>query len=464
MNSKIVNDNNLPRVRVELGPMAHGGHCVARHEGRVIFVRHGIPGELVTVALTEAGEKARFFRGDVVQVHRPSEHRRTHLWAAADALKTYAAGNMPVGGAEYGHIHLPHQRRLKTQVFRDTMQRIGKLTTEAVVEEVPGEDPQGLGWRTRTSFAVSGNGVMGMHPHRSHHITPVRSFPLAHPEINALKLWNLPLRGVQRVHAAHSNTGTSLVVFEWLQRITRGTVEAVNRELDRHAGRLAPQLEAHGGVDAALLMVTDPKQPSRRQLLSLSDATALTQTATIGGTEFTWQVSADGFWQIHRNAPETLANAAMEMLQLQPGEKVADLYAGAGLFTAPMALAVGAEGRVDSVEASPITSADASVNFADQPHVVVTKALVDKFLKSGPKDWNAIILDPPRAGAGQKVVDALNQTKADRICYVSCDPASFARDAAALIECGWELENTRVFDLYPNTHHLETVALFTRVP
>ena len=442
--------------------MAHGGHCVARHEGRVIFVRHGIPGEVVTVALTECGEKSRFWRGDVIQVHRASEHRRTHFWLAADSLKTHAARNLPVGGAEFGHIHLPHQRRLKNQVFRDTLNRIGKIQVDAYVEEMPDEDQHGLGWRSRTSFAVNPSGVMGMHPHRSNRISAIKAFPLAVPALNELKLWTLPLRGVQRVHAGASATGETLVVFEWLHRITNSTAKVVHQQLSRYAQQLHPVLTGAGNVDVGLLLVTDPKNPSRRQLLSITDKTALTETATVDGQQYSWQVSADGFWQIHRSAPQTLAQAVLEMLQPAAGEKIADLYAGAGLFTAPLATAVGESGRVDSVEASPITSADAEVNFAQLPQVKVVRAKVEAFLKKTNADWNAVLLDPPRAGAGPQVVQALLKTQIDRICYVSCDPASFARDATDLVAGGFELDQVRVLDMYPNTHHMESIALFTR--
>ena len=91
-------------IEVEVGAMAHGGHCVARHEGRVVFVRHAVPGEKVRVALTEAEDGARFWRGDVVEVLRPSEFRRIHQWKLADMLRAHASGRPPVGGAEFGHI------------------------------------------------------------------------------------------------------------------------------------------------------------------------------------------------------------------------------------------------------------------------------------------------------------------------------------------------------------------------
>lgn len=104
-------------LTLEVGAMAHGGHCVARHDGRVIFVRHAIPGEIVNAAVTSGGDDARFWRADTVSVARPSEFRRSHQWKLADAIRAHASGRYPVGGAEYGHITLEHQRRLRHKCF-----------------------------------------------------------------------------------------------------------------------------------------------------------------------------------------------------------------------------------------------------------------------------------------------------------------------------------------------------------
>ncbi|WP_050806599.1 TRAM domain-containing protein [Nesterenkonia sp. F] len=112
-------------LTLDVGPMAHGGHCIARHEGRVIFVRHAIPGEVVRAKLTDAGPQAKFWRADVVEVVDGSDYRRRHIWKLADSLRAHEMERLPVGGAEFGHITDQHQRRLKAQVFRDTLQRIG---------------------------------------------------------------------------------------------------------------------------------------------------------------------------------------------------------------------------------------------------------------------------------------------------------------------------------------------------
>ncbi|MDQ4045980.1 MAG: TRAM domain-containing protein, partial [Actinomycetota bacterium] len=109
---------------VDIGPVAHGGHCVARHEGRVVFVRHGIPGEKVRVRLTDAEESAKFWRADVVEVLEPSPDRVPHFWRVADSLASWRQGRPPVGGAELGHISLARQRSLKSEVLAEQLKRL----------------------------------------------------------------------------------------------------------------------------------------------------------------------------------------------------------------------------------------------------------------------------------------------------------------------------------------------------
>src|SRR5687768_16464413 len=116
---------------VDVGPVAHGGHCVARHEGRVVFVRHGIPGEKVRARLTDADEKAKFWRADVVEVLEASPDRVDHFWRPADSRRAWGHGHPPVGGAEFGHITLARQRGLKADVLAEQLKRL------AGVEQIP---------------------------------------------------------------------------------------------------------------------------------------------------------------------------------------------------------------------------------------------------------------------------------------------------------------------------------------
>ena len=441
-------------LTLDVGPVAHGGHCVARHEGRVIFVRHGIPGEKVRVRLTDDGPAAKFWRADVVEVLEPSPDRVPHFWDLADSARSWSHRHPPVGGAELGHISLARQRSLKAEVLAEQLKRLagvelapaGQLTVEAVGTAAGEPAASGLGWRTRAGFAVTAAGKLGMHAHRSDAILPVRDMPLAVDGINALRLWDIDLQGIDRVEVdAPANGSRPLVLL----------VPAPGTRSKRLSGILA---QLPDDVSVASL------DPATGEVLQLRGRTYVQESAA--GHEY--RVTGDGFWQIHRDAPETLVGAVTGFLHdggyLAPGSVVADLYAGAGLFTAPLADAVGVTGSVLSVEGAPGTSRDARKNLHDAAQVEIVQGRVERVLRQKPRNFDALILDPPRAGAGKAVVKQLMDAGPRAVAYVSCDPASFARDLGYFRQGGWGLAGLRAFDLYPHTHHMETVALLTPQP
>ena len=454
-------------LTLDVGPVAHGGHCVARHEGRVIFVRHGIPGEKVRVRLTDDGPAAKFWRADVVEVLEASPDRVPHFWDLADSARSWSHRHPPVGGAELGHISLARQRSLKAEVLAEQLKRLAgvelapaeQITVEAVGEAAgagagapedagsAGEPAaSGLGWRTRAGFAVTQAGKLGMHAHRSDAILPVREMPLAVDGINALRLWDIDLQGIDRVEVAAPANGSRPLVL---------LVPAPGTRSKRLSGILA---QLPDDVSVASL------DPATGEVLQLRGRTYVQESAA--GHEY--RVTGDGFWQIHRDAPETLVGAVTGFLHdggyLAPGSVVADLYAGAGLFTAPLADAVGVTGSVLSVEGAPGTSRDARKNLHDAAQVEIVQGRVERVLRQKPRNFDALILDPPRAGAGKAVVKQLIDAGPRAVAYVSCDPASFARDLGYFRQGGWGLAGLRAFDLYPHTHHMETVALLTPQP
>ena len=164
------------RLEVEVGPIAHGGFCVARHEGRAIFVRHALPGEQVTVVVTEGTEGDRFWRADAVEVLVPSPHRVVPPcpYAGPDAC----------GGCDLQHVAVPHQRELKAAVVAEQLRRLAGLDLAVTVEEVPGDTPpgSGLGWRTRQRYAHLPDGRQAMRKHRSHDLVPVDHCLLESPD------------------------------------------------------------------------------------------------------------------------------------------------------------------------------------------------------------------------------------------------------------------------------------------
>mgnify|MGYP003874255377 FL=1 len=433
-------------LTVDVGPVAHGGHCVARHEGRVVFVRHGIPGEKVRVRLTESGQDAKFWRGDVVDVLAASPDRVEHFWDLADSARSWSHRHPPVGGAELGHIALERQRSLKAEVLAEQLRRLAGVERPITVEAVgePGTPATaGLAWRTRAGFAVTPAGKLGMHAHRSDTVLPVGEMPLASDAINALRLWDIDLQGIERLEVAAPANGSRPLVL---------LVPAAGTRAKRLSAVLAQLPE---DVSVASF------DPVKGEVLRLRGRTYVQESAA--GHDY--RVTGDGFWQIHRDAPDTLVGAVTGFLHdggfLDAGAAVADLYAGAGLFTAPLADAVGVTGSVLSVEGSPGTSRDARKNLHDASQVEIVQGRVERVLREKARTFDAVLLDPPRAGAGKAVVKQLVESGPRAVAYVSCDPASFARDVGYFQQSGWELKGLRAFDLYPHTHHMETVALLT---
>lgn len=509
---------------------AHGGAFVARTEQGVIFVRHGIVGEQAEVRITAIGPKRRFYFADVISVPVPSLVRRPHPWIQADALATdeerAAATGVPelLGGMEYGHISLAEQRRYKTDIVRTQINRLGGLPLESplltnlIVEELPLRDNnEGLSWRTRVRYNVTKvraqdseekNGEqnsdgkkspavtwrVGMHPYRASQPVPVVDFPLAALELRNLELERLNLRGVSEVEATVSSRGRILLQFIVDPRFS---IEEVSKDIEQQAadawGLLAkrkislfftPQSTSNGKPKRR--RPGSAHSPYRRvpegdQLLG-AGLRSVTEEVTFGSRRFSYQVSAGGFWQIHRAAPSTMVGTMLTMLRPQEGECTLDLYAGAGLFTAALADAVGATGTVVSIEGSPVTHKDARSNFAPDGcsrtensadtriEVIrgdVARHLVD--LKTALEFGeipaiDAVVLDPSREGANRTTLERLDALDPKRILYVACDPASLGRDTGILRELGWDMVQLRAFDMYPNTHHVESVALFERAP
>ena len=509
---------------------AHGGAFVARTEQGVIFVRHGIVGEQAEVRITAIGPKRRFYFADVISVPVPSLARRPHPWIQADALATEeeraAATGVPelLGGMEYGHISLAEQRRYKTDIVRTQINRLGGLPLESplltnlIVEELPLRDNnEGLSWRTRVRYNVTkvltqpGNEKntdqknsgkkspavtwrVGMHPYRASQPVPVVDFPLAALELRNLELEKLNLRGVREVEATVSSRGRVLLQFIVDPRFS---IEEVAKDIEQQAADAWGLLAKRKISLFFTTQSTSNGKPKRRrpgsshtpyrrvpegdQLLG-AGLRSVTEEVTFGSRRFSYQVSAGGFWQIHRAAPSTMVGTMLTMLRPQEGECTLDLYAGAGLFTAALADAVGATGTVVSIEGSPVTHKDARSNFAPDGcsrtensadtriEVIrgdVARHLVD--LKTALEFGeipaiDAVVLDPSREGANRTTLERLDALDPKRILYVACDPASLGRDTGILRELGWDMVQLRAFDMYPNTHHVESVALFERAP
>ncbi|MGW5361845.1 class I SAM-dependent RNA methyltransferase [Actinopolymorpha pittospori] len=414
-------------LELEIGPVAHGGWCVARHEGKAVFVRHALPGERVRAKVTE--ETARLVRAEVVQVLDASPDRVTPPCPYA--------GPGRCGGCDWQHASLAAQRRLKAAVVEDQLHRIAGIERTVTVRALPLSEPSeagsptgpepddGLGWRTRVQFAVRRDGVVGFRRHRSHDIEPVDHCLIAHPEVERLGVERNRWPGVERVEAVGSAaTGDRVVAVS--ERVRRARV---------------PHL------DAPVRVVRGEPQPG--------PGLPYVREVAAGRT---WQVSAAGFWQVHPGAAQAFVDAVVAGLRPRAGEQVLDLYCGVGLFLGALAREVGPTGTLVGVEEDALAVRDARHNLRDLPNVGVEQGRVDRVLgRLDPVDL--VVLDPPRAGAGRDVVRQIARLAGRGIAYVSCDPATLARDLGYFAELGWVLRDLSAYDAFPMTHHVESVAV-----
>jgi len=396
------------QFEAQIGKVAHGGHCVTRYDGRVVFVRHGLPGETVRVQITDGRDGDRFLLGDTVEVIEASEHRVE--------AKCRFAGPGRCGGCDWQHSDLGYQRELKAAVVTEQFHRLAGLEVEVTVEALPG-DEQGLRWRTRTEFAIDASGAAGLRRHHSHEVIRVDDCLIC----------------TQRV------IDTGVLGRRWPGVISVDVVDA-------------------SGEPGAVIV------PLPSGMGAVPDVTELVEA---GDWSAQFRLSARGFWQVHPKAAATLVEHVRAELDPQPGERALDLYAGVGLFALTLADAVGPTGAVLAIEADPRAIADAKANLRLHPEIELRRGKVDRGLKPLVRKkirTDLVVLDPPRTGAGKSVMRDLAALGPRAVAYVACDPAALARDVAYARDAGYGIRSLRAFDAFPMTHHVECIAILEPLP
>jgi tRNA/tmRNA/rRNA uracil-C5-methylase (TrmA/RlmC/RlmD family) len=405
-------------LELDIGNVAGGGGCVARaDDGRVVFVRHALPGERVKAVIT--AQATSFLRADAIEILRPSPDRVTPPCPHA--------GPGRCGGCDFQHVSLDGQRRLKSFRVAEQLRHFTGLDRVIEVQSVPG-DVGGLAWRTRIRLGVDRDGRVGFHRHRSHDLELVDACPIACPEAIATGALAASWPGVEELEIAVAPDRDQAV-------ISAVTARKVKPDL--------PQLPSGLVVNGRV----------QRQPGDVHTRVAM----------HTFRVSAGVFWQVHLGAAEALASAVRSELGAVAGDRVVDLYAGAGLFSVVLAREVGPEGSVLAVERDRRACADAQHNGRDYPQLTVKKAsITPRFIETGLGQPDLLVLDPAREGAGQAVMAALSTHSGTLrgLVYVSCDPTSFGRDARVLLDAGWHLSSLRALDIFPMTEHVELVARF----
>ncbi len=449
-------------VELEIGRVGHGGICVARLDGRVVFVRYALPGERAVVRITEV-RAGSFCRGEAMTIIRPDARR------VRPPCAHFGPGGC--GGCDFQHADPALQRELKAAVVAEQLRRLAGIERTVEVEPLPGG---GFGWRSRVRWAVEpaaglpgGGGsaddaVIGPRRYRSHAVVP----------ISADEPCLIAAPGLSEAAAAlRPPSGASEVVV-----LARGAAPPAVAWLPGEP----PRSRTTGAGPAA---AAQPRNRSRRGPAHLGAAGA--GAVVEHSMERAFLVAPTGFWQPHRRAADALCGAVGGALDggaldggALDGGTAWDLYGGVGLFAVLLAERVGRGGRVITVERDREASALAARNVRDLPQVHVLRARVDEVLMAaaspapgaarpaaapgldGPVA--AVVLDPPRSGAGAAVCRAIAAREPAVIVYVACDPAALARDTAALGRSGYRLDTLRAFDAFPQTHHVECVARFLR--
>jgi len=407
----------LKAFTLQLTTITHGGATLGRHEGRAIFVPYALPGETVRVEITE--DKGRYAFARLVEVLEPSPDR------VASPCPYF--GPTGCGGCQWQHAAYEAQLRFKAQIVADQLTRIGSIPDPPVRPTLP--DRSGWAYRNHAQFHPAPDGGLGFQAAASSDTTAIDECLILHPFLSDLyATLDLDLPGLRRLSLrAGTATGDRMLVFE--------------TEDD-----LPPTLESDLPVSCVLLL-SDGRHAN---LIGYNHITEI-----VAGR--TYRISAPSFFQVNTPQAAQLVRQVLEYLDLQGDETVLDAYCGVGLFTAHLAERAG---LVVGVELAPAAVADLLENTAEFDNVEVIEGPLEAVLPDLDVSLDAAVVDPPRAGVDRFALDGLVARRPARIVYVSCDPATLARDAKRLARAGYRLVEVQPVDMFPQTYHVESVALF----
>jgi 23S rRNA (uracil1939-C5)-methyltransferase len=393
------------RVEITLHDMGYEGRALGRADERVIFADFAIPGERAVVELYR--NRPDYGQGTVVEV----------LEASPDRVTPPCPYFGTCGGCQWQHISYERQLELKRHVVKEQLRRIGKLPDQSVEPTVPGEP---WGYRNHVRFSANGAGDVGFVRRASRNFLKVDACLIARPEINDV------LSKVQ---------GTAQGLHQVEVRVGVNTGEVL----------VEPNLQGLSNVEAG-----PEHKPSRRERGTYHD--------TLLGVPF--QVNMASFFQSNTQQAERLAQMVLDRLALTGGETVVDAYAGVGTFAALLAPLAA---QVVAIEEAPSAIVDARINTAAQPNVRHIEGKVEDVLPGLDMHPDALLLDPPRQGCHPAAINAVIAMAPPKLVYVSCDPATLARDLRLLIDGGYELLEVAPIDLFPQTYHTEVVCTLRHV-
>jgi len=434
-------------TRLYIESLAYGGDAIAHLEdGRAAFVSGGCPGDTVDADITS--DQGRFVRAVVREVIEPSP----------DRVKPPCPYFGVCGGCTWQHVSYERQLTSKRQAVVDALSRIGRIddAESLVAETVP--SPEQYGYRNKVELVVdrsSGRPQLGFHQAGSDAFVPVEScllLPKAHVKDPK------SLAGALRYFSGEQDLGITRVGI----RIASHTKD-VEIALWTSPGAFPRRM-------AATTLGTAVRASSIVRVLvkGVDKARKVSGVEVLAGSGYwrerllgtTMAVSAPSFFQVNTKAAEKLLALALSGLAVDGSDRVLDLYSGAGTFTLPLAEVAGETVAVEAAS-SAVRDLRRNLENAEVWADVIGGDAARELASIGHMD--AVVVDPPRSGLLPEAITGLAATGASRIAYVSCDPATLARDARALAEQGYRLVVATPVDLFPQTYHIETVAIFERI-
>ena len=430
-------------MRLEIEKLIYGGDGLSRlpaderGPGKSVFVPFVLEGEQAQVLLTE--QKPGFARGHVESVLSKSRHRR-------EAPCPYFER---CGGCHYQHSDYAHQLEIKSAVLRETLRRTAKLELEHEIA-VHASPEWNYRNRTRLKIQTTPQFAIGYYRFRSHDLLPIERCPISSPLINRgiSAVWELGRKGkvpvgVHELELFADHSDAALLIEAYC---SRGVTASDAQQIVALLSQALPEVR---GV--AAFEPSEPNQFGEPKRLAQSGRTEI-QYQTKSGS---YRASAGAFFQVNHFLIDELVNAVCSGAN---GRLALDLYAGVGLFSAVLAQSFA---QVIAVEASQTSHGDLKHNCGREVKAVL--ATTEQYLQhSSELRPDLVVVDPPRGGLGENVIRNLAKLKASRLTYVSCDPATLARDLRMLVGQGLRIESVHLFDLFPQTYHIESVFHLAR--
>ncbi|MHB0878348.1 MAG: 23S rRNA (uracil(1939)-C(5))-methyltransferase RlmD [Anaerolineae bacterium] len=434
--------SNDATVELDLTGIAHGGEAIGRWQGKVVFVPYAIPGERVRVRIVD--DKRKYARAELLEVLKPS----------ADRVAPLCPHFGVCGGCQWQHIAYGRQMELRLEIVADQMQRLGHIAEPPIEGIVPAP----YAWHYRNNVQL--------HPMP----TPAPGDAAALP-FGYVGAGGRDLIGIGACPLAHE------LVEEMIASLDASRVASPAEEGEADAGdspwadveRLTLRAGINTGEQLVLVETGGEESPEVSVDLPISIAHLTGQgrlLTLVGSSAFherlhdrTYRVMAPSFFQVNTAQAENLVEVVQQYCDLGGGERLLDLFCGVGTFSLPLSAMAG---EVVGVESSPWAAADAEENGRDVPHFTIHEGDAAEVLPALDGHFDVAVVDPPRGGCGQAIVAQIERLQPQRLIYVSCDPATLARDTVYLSESNMRLERILAVDMFPQTAHVESVALFRR--